>query len=103
MSVIKDEYIGKEITRHDLLPLSFLKKSVYTGSKGRLNYRLEKAEDEEGNAILKCSSWKSPLCFALTPAEDILTAAFPFDDGGIDAAIVHLNALLDPDEGRRQP
>lgn len=95
MSVIKDEYISKSITRHDLLPLSFLKKSVYTGSKGKLNYRLEKAEDADGALVLKCSSWTSPLCFAKTPEKDVNTASFSFDDAGIDAAIVYLNEVLE--------
>lgn len=43
MSVIKEAYLSRSVTRADLLPLSFLKKSAYTGSKGHLRYRMEKA------------------------------------------------------------
>ena len=44
--VIKPEYINDKVNIHDLLPLSFLKKNPYTGSKGKLRYRIEKAEVE---------------------------------------------------------
>lgn len=46
MSVIKDDMVSDKITRRDMLPLSFLKKSAYTGSKRSLNYKLEKTEKE---------------------------------------------------------
>ena len=46
MSVIKDDMVSDVITRRDMLPLSFLKKSAYTGSKRSLNYKLEKTEIE---------------------------------------------------------
>lgn len=46
MSVIKDDMVSDIITRRDMLPLSFLKKSAYTGSKRSLNYKLEKTEVE---------------------------------------------------------
>lgn len=42
MTVIKPEMINEHITRYDVLPLSFLKKSAYTGSKSGLRYRMEK-------------------------------------------------------------
>ena len=42
MTAIKDEYISDEIVRSDLLPISFLEKSAYTGAKGGLRFRLEK-------------------------------------------------------------
>ena len=40
--IVKPEMTSERITRYDLLPLSFLKKSAYTGSKGRLRYRIER-------------------------------------------------------------
>ncbi len=46
MDIIKPEMLTGEITRWDILPLSFLKKSAYTGSKGSLRYRIEKATVE---------------------------------------------------------
>ena len=44
MTVIKPEMISDKVIRKDLLPLSFLKKSAYTGSKRKMNYKLEKTE-----------------------------------------------------------
>lgn len=44
VSIVKEEMIHQGLNRFDVLPLSFLKKSVYTGSKGALRFRLEKKE-----------------------------------------------------------
>lgn len=46
MSIITEDMISDKIIRKDLLPLSFLKKSAYTGSKRNLNYKLEMTEIE---------------------------------------------------------
>ena len=46
MTVIKPDMLTDRITRRDILPLSFLKKSAYTGSKRGLRYKMEKAETE---------------------------------------------------------
>lgn len=112
MTVIKEEYISKEITRHDLLPLSFLKKSAYTGSKGGLRYRMEKAEaakdetakaaggaaaasekTDEKNAetVLLCCVWPEPFAYAKTDAALIKRREFEFSDEGISAALLWLN------------
>ena len=47
MGIIKEAYISETVTRHDVLPLSFLKKSAYTGSKRALRYRMEKYQETE--------------------------------------------------------
>jgi len=44
-----------EINKKDLLPLSFLKKSPYTGSFRGIRYRIEKQEEGEENP-----SWSTP-------------------------------------------
>lgn len=52
--IITDEMKKEEITRLDLLPLSFLNESPFTGSKRGIRFRLEKvdvAKDE--NACVK--------------------------------------------------
>lgn len=53
MTVIEPEMISSSITMHDVLPLSFLKKSVYTGSKAGMRYRMEKAEVPDEAAAKK--------------------------------------------------
>ncbi len=101
MTVIKDEFKSKEISRYDLLPLSFLKKTCYTGSKGNFSYKLEKneislGEDEASGTqtVLRAFCWTGPYAFDETAAELIRHEDFSFDDKGIDEAIVYLNAML---------
>ena len=53
MTVIEPEMISSSITMHDVLPLSFLKKSVYTGSKAGMRYRMEKVEVPDEAAAKK--------------------------------------------------
>ena len=109
MSVIKPEMITKEITRHDVLPLSFLKKTSYTGSKRKLRYKMAKTEIEaetdkntlgegeeqpEKKTVLRCYVWDGPFAFDNTPEEEIRIRDFDFNDAGIDAAIDYLNEEL---------
>lgn len=96
MSVIKEEYLKKEITVHDLLPLSFLKKSVYTGSRDRLRYRMEKKEEGEEPDIHKyllVTAWATPFAFDKTPEEDKCFEKFPFTNEGIIEAAAYLESL----------
>lgn len=46
MPIILDEMMDPRVTRRDMLPLSYLKMSSYTGSKRQLRYKLEKTEVE---------------------------------------------------------
>ena len=43
----KGEGIIMTISREMLFPLAFYKKSVFNGSRGKMNYRIEKKENEE--------------------------------------------------------
>ena len=94
MSVIKEEFISKKITRHDLLPIGFLKKSPYTGSKGKLRYRIETKEEGEAPDVKKyllVSTWTTPFAFDKTPEEEITEEKFDFSDAEIDKIIEYLN------------
>jgi len=97
MSVIKEEYMLKEITRHDLLPVSFLKKSVYTGSREDLRYRIEKkeiGEDPDIRKVLRVYTWRTPFAFDCTPAEEITEKDFAFSDPALDEIVAYLNQCL---------
>lgn len=121
MTVIDSEMISPDITLHDVLPLSFLKKSAYTGSKGGMRYRMEKAEVPEespaektagnppegpsGNAaeteaetplktVLLISIWQEPFAYAETDAEKIEKKQFPFSKEGIEQSILWLNEQM---------
>ncbi|MDO4265702.1 MAG: hypothetical protein Q4C63_04475 [Eubacteriales bacterium] len=105
MTVIKDEYISRDITIHDVLPLSFLKKSMYTGSKGGMRFSMEKAEvpeEVEASAslegaeppkrtVLLCCVWPEPYARSETDEELIRKKEFPFSNEGIEASIVWMN------------
>lgn len=114
MAIITDDMINDRITRKDLLPLSFLKKSAYTGSKRRFNYKLEKKEaeltqdndtadnkDAEAETrepvtktVLRVYWWIGLMSYDATASEDITINDFEFSDAGIDEAIAYLNEMM---------
>ena len=124
MAVIRPEMISDRITRRDLLPLSFLKKSAYTGSKRKMNYKLAKTEvpaeptpggtgEDAGNAsggepvqekepetrtVLRVWTWFGLFASDLTDPSEMETADMEFSDAGIDEAIEYLNRKLEESE-----
>ena len=120
MAIITEDMISDKIIRKDMLPLSFLKKSAYTGSKRSFNYKLEKTEielpskqDAEGVAgaengkdsadnvnvpstetVLRVYWWTGLRCYDATPPEEITSHDVEFSDAGIDEAIAYLNEML---------
>jgi len=94
MSVIKEEYMKDSITRCDLLPLSFLKKSDYTGSRGKLRYRISKFETgEEDNKVkkLRVFLWTTPFAFDKTPQEEMTVTEYEFKEESLDLIAAYLN------------
>lgn len=112
--IITEEMKKEEITRLDLLPLSFLKESPYTGSKRGVRFRLERANIGGGEAgansydkkdfatgerndrkvsktVLRCYVWHGKMAFKNTPAKEIRVKDVDFSDAGIDEAIKYLN------------
>lgn len=87
MSVIKEEFTQDRITRIDLLPLSFLKKSAYTGSRGMLRYRIARTEEGEGEEKVKklrVWHWITPFAFDKTPEEEFSITDYPFSEDALD-------------------
>jgi len=98
MSVIKKEYLLDRITRNDLLPLSFLKKSAYTGSRDKLRYKIEKAEtgeEPEIRKILRVYTWITPFAFDKTPEEELTVKDFDFSDEAVNQIASYLNICLE--------
>ncbi|MCQ2414781.1 MAG: hypothetical protein MJ063_01875 [Lachnospiraceae bacterium] len=94
MSVIKEEFINDKITQYDLLPIGFLKKSPYTGSKGKLRYRIEKIQEGEEPDVKKfllVSTWTTPFSYDVTPKEELTEQKFGFSDEEIEKIIEYLN------------
>ena len=53
------------VTRQMIFPLAFYKKSKFNGSKGKLNYRIEKVFGDEKDEFL-LTVWKGPFCYDAT-------------------------------------
>ena len=126
MAIITDDMISERITRKDLLPLSFLKKSAYTGSKRNFNYKLEKTEielpkveaSENGQSeavpgtadtgaeaepvkktVLRVYWWLGLMSYDATPTEAITSFDTEFSDAGIEDAIAYLNDMMSEKAG----
>lgn len=81
-----------EIDKKDLLPLSFLKKSPYTGSFQGIRYRIEKQEEGEGKSLL-VYTWPEPYAFSHTPEEAKEKESFPFSEEGLEEIRLYLSSL----------
>lgn len=79
------------VTRQMIFPLAFYKKSKFNGSKGKMNYRIEKVPKEEGDEFL-LTIWKGPFCYDATK-EEKETFSYPFSEDGLDQIVDHLNRL----------
>lgn len=117
--IIKPEMINEEITKYDLLPLSFLKKSAYTGSKGKLRYKIEREvipleTDNEQNAggeqvgvtvgdktvkpvqekiVMRVFTWTVDTAFDETPPEEMTVRDFEFTGEALKEVIGYLNEM----------
>ena len=81
-----------EIDKKDLLPLSFLKKSAYTGSFQGIRYRIEKQEEGEEKSLL-LYTWPEPYAFSYTAEEEKAKKSFPFSEEGLEEIRVYLSTL----------
>lgn len=92
MTVIKESYLSKNIERSDLLPLSFLDMSPYTGSKRGIRFRIEKETSEEGEKSLLCSCWHGPFAYGHTDSSEMSRKSFSFSEDGLNEIVGWLNA-----------
>ncbi|WP_456089729.1 hypothetical protein [Oribacterium parvum] len=81
-----------EINKKDLLPLSFLQKSPYTGSFQGIRYRIEKQEEGECKLLL-VYTWPEPYAFSHTPEEEKEKKSFPFSEKGLEEIRLYLSSL----------
>ena len=81
-----------EINKKDLLPLSFLKKSPYTGSFQGIRYRIEKQEEGEEKSLL-VYTWPEPYAVSHTPEEEKEKKSFPFSEVGLEEIRLYLSSL----------
>ena len=81
-----------EIDKKDILPLSFLQKSPYTGSFQGIRYRIEKQEEGESKSLL-VYTWPEPYAFSQTPEEEKEKKSFPFSEEGLEEIRLYLSSL----------
>ena len=81
-----------EIDKKDILPLSFLKKSPYTGSFQGIRYRIEKQEEGESKSLL-VYTWPGPYAFSHTPEEEKEKKSFSFSEKGLEEIRLYLSSL----------
>ena len=81
-----------EIDKKDILPLSFLKKSPYTGSFQGIRYRIEKQEEGECKSLL-VYTWPEPYAFSHTPEEEKEKKSFSFSEKGLEEIRLYLSSL----------
>ena len=81
-----------EINKKDLLPLSFLQKSPYTGSFRGIRYRIERQEEGEEKSLL-VYTWPEPYAFSHTPEEEKEKKSFPFSEKGLEEIRLYLSSL----------
>lgn len=79
------------VTRQMIFPLAFYKKAKFNGSKGKMNYRIEKQTQEDKDTFL-LTVWKGPFCYDAT-REEKTTFRYPFSDEGLDQIVEKLNTL----------
>ena len=79
------------ITREMLFPLAFYKKTKFNGSKGKINYRIEKITEEDENKFL-LSVWEGPECYDVTKAEK-KHFKYSFSDEGMEEIVKFLNEI----------
>ncbi len=81
------------LKREDILALSYIRLTPFTGSDQGLRFRLEKAdgEGEDAASYLRAWAWPEPYAFDHTGEEKKQSRLFSFDEEGIAEAVEWLN------------
>ena len=78
------------LERMQLFPLNFYKKSMFNGSIGNMNFRLQKITEED-NTLFLGTIWPGPFCYDSTDKEKMAMRKFPFSEEGICEALDWFN------------
>lgn len=80
------------LERKNFMPVSYLKKEIFTGSYRGMRFREEKSEKEEVTKLL-VTYWPQPYCFDATPDDQKISKEFDFSEEGICKSIEWLNEV----------
>lgn len=77
-----------------MISINLLKKEPFTGSSGKLRFRLykEKAGEED---VIRASYWLGAYCWEATKDEEKISKDFPFTTDGIWEAVEWLNHMVE--------
>lgn len=81
-----------EVTRQTLFALTFYEKMKFNGSKGKMNYRIEKTNGEK-EACLRLTIWEGPERYDVSEAEKKIRE-YPFSEEGMNEIVEFLNKEL---------
>ena len=88
------------IRREDILSMEYLKKTEYTGCHQGMRYRLEKAQNDQGEEKLKVTVWPEPFNFFCTAQELKTSAFFDFSEDGVTDTVAWMNDRLFEDKDK---
>lgn len=97
MEKLRIDFEKGEDTMIDLkgmISINLLKKEAFTGSDGKLRFRLYKEKNEEED-VLRASYWLGQYCWEATKEEEKETKDFPFTTEGIWEAVEWLNQRVE--------
>ena len=80
------------LKRSDVLSISYLKKTTFSGSYQGMRFLLKMEKGEECTA-LRVSCWEEPYSYGATKDEDRTEAEFEFSEDGIKKAVDWLNDI----------
>lgn len=81
------------VKRSDLLSFGYYKKAAFTGSDGKLRFRIEKEATEEGD-MLALIYWRGPWASDSTPEEEKTVEYYPFAEESLDEITKRLGELV---------
>ena len=81
------------VKRSDLLSFGYYKKAAFTGSDGKLRFRIEKEATDEGD-MLALIYWRGPWASDVTPEEEKTVEYYPFAEESLDEITKRLGELV---------
>lgn len=78
------------VKRTDVFNINFYKKEHFSGSLGKMHYRIAKKEEED-KKNLQVTVWPGPYNYDTTAEELKERAEFAFSNEGLDNVVVYLN------------
>lgn len=80
------------IKRTDVFNINFYKKERFSGSLGRMRYRIAKKEEED-KKNLQVTVWPGPYNYDTTEDSLKTEEEFSFDNEGLDQVVDYLNQV----------